>query len=219
MVKSEVQRRNIGRIVHFTKVENLPSILSNGLLSRDSLGSKNIQYQCNDEVRADYQTDASCMSICFPNYKMFYTYKTNEKDQKWAVLSFQPRLLWEKECAFCYQNAASSEISSISINNRKQPSAFLEMFSDFDQFPDRSKLGVPLNYPTNPQAEVLVFGDIDISYLQAVNFFDYATYSKYVTIKPDSVIFNINTEVFYGRSDYKHWQETNTPFSMEDLFK
>ena len=68
--------RNIETLVHFTRVENLSSILQNGLLSRKALEileeTRGQQFLFNDRKRKDGHKDAICLSISFPNYQMFY---------------------------------------------------------------------------------------------------------------------------------------------------
>jgi hypothetical protein len=64
--------RDIETLVHFTRVENLSSILQNGLLSRKALETSGQQFLFNDPDRIDGHKEAICLSISFPNYKMFY---------------------------------------------------------------------------------------------------------------------------------------------------
>jgi hypothetical protein len=207
MLQKEVSRRNIRRVVHFTKVQNLPSIFRYGLMPKDFLEEAGVPYSHNDETRADGHTDASCLSICTPNYKIFHTYRAKDDSQKWAVLSFKTDILWEKMCAFSYRNTDSSEISMIPIEDRIEPEAFLGMFNEYEQYPNRSILGIPLNYPTNPQAEILVFDEIELSYLQAVYFSDIDTKNKYRPIGPNKIIYDVDNDYFDSRLDHKHWIE------------
>lgn len=220
MIKAEVQKREIKHVLHFTKIENLSSILDRGILPRANLNSCSIPFHFNDEIRVDYCEDASCHSISFPNYKMFYSYRMNDPKQEWIVLSLSPRLLWEKDCAFCYSNAASSEISSIPIAERKKPESFLKMFEDFEEYPKRSELKIKDCCPTNPQAEVLVFDVIEQAYLQGIFFQKEATMvaCQNNIERMKKVPCRHGGSVFSYRSDYEFWRASRSANPFDDLF-
>ena len=79
-IKNFLQERDIDELIHFTCVDNLESILSNGLLSLEDLYYNQIHYYYNDENRLEHKDNAICLSISFPNYKMFYKYRMKLKD-------------------------------------------------------------------------------------------------------------------------------------------
>ena len=90
-IKNICQQREIARLVHFTRLANLGSILEKGLLSKRDLNSMVEQglmglIQFNDEQRLDKQPGAVCMSISFPNYQTFYRYKQRIKEP-WVILT------------------------------------------------------------------------------------------------------------------------------------
>ena len=66
-------KNQIDTLYHFTRVENLANIINYGLVPRNIIESNNIDSHFNDEWRYDNCTDANCLSIEFPNYKMFHT--------------------------------------------------------------------------------------------------------------------------------------------------
>ena len=201
-IKMEVQRLKIKNLLHFTKIENLPNILQRGLFPRADLDAQGISYKYNDEKRLDFCGNASCLSISFPNYKMFFKYRNIDKNQKWIVISLSPNLLWEKECAFCYSNAADSEITAIPLEDRKNPEAFLEMFRDFQHYPKRSVLNLKDHYPTNPQAEVLVFDLIEPNYFQCCFFNDQYLMRSY----QNNIFYKYEENMFSPRVDYGYWK-------------
>ena len=209
MIQSEVLKRDIKHVFHFTKIENLLNILNHGLISKDYLITNKIHYNYNDELRLDGCTNATCHSISFPSYRMFYKYRKNTEKQEWIVLSLSPKILWEKDCAFCYTNAASSEIKCIPLSNRKGPEAFIKLFQDFDQYPTkRSVLKIDNSLPTNPQAEVLVFEPIGIEYFQGILFDTFSAMNRY---KKDPTIENkipcvLCKNAFGPRKDYYYWK-------------
>ena len=107
--------RGIETLVHFTRFENLESILNKGLMSRKELEKWDSENQpvFNDSQRLDQCPDSISLSISFPNYKMFFPYR-QKNTAKWAVILLKPDILWEMDCAFCMDNAASSLIRYIS---------------------------------------------------------------------------------------------------------
>lgn len=200
-----VKEKGIEHLVHFTNFVNLKSILENGLVSVDYQKKHNISAHINDPQRLDGHTDAVSLSISFPNYKMFYKVRKDNEGEKWAVLLLEPSIIWEKECAFNKHNAASNESRKLDLEDRKSIEAFLAMFSD-DEL--RSKLGLPDNYTTDPQAEILVFDKIEPEYIKAIvveNEIDKKILQLSYRI-PDNLIV-VNREFFYPRFDWEFWQE------------
>ena len=100
-IKEFIQERGIVSLYHFTLIDNLDSILKYGLLSRDKLDENGIMYEYNDQQRLEERADAICVSISFPNYKMFYKCRSERKDKKWCVIELNPRVLYQKKCLFC----------------------------------------------------------------------------------------------------------------------
>ena len=163
------QRYGISSLMHFTRLENLSSIMKNGVLSRIELSRRNIPTLINDTERFDRQLDATCLSISFPNYQMFYRYRSNSS-HIWVVLQIDIHVLLS-DCAFCLTNAASNIVRHIPIEQRKQPEALDRLFEDYmdrNVAILREDLDIPRNYPTNPQAEILAFTPIPQDLIQAV---------------------------------------------------
>lgn len=171
--------RRITRLVHFSRVQNLSSILEKGLLSRDVLETwpREQQPPYNDSYRFDKQEGAVSLSISFPNYRMFYKYSMNDRSD-WVILLLDATLLWELDCAFCRENAASSRVTSVPLADRKQPEALMSMFADYYEV-RRHGLQLPDDYPTHPQAEVLVFDPIPPRYINEIHFYSQEVYRRW----------------------------------------
>ena len=181
---SEIQQiceeRDIHFLCHFTRAENLDSILQQGLLGRSALEESGQDFLFNDPDRVDGQENAVCLSVSFPNYLMFYKIRDRSRgegvsDSQWAVLLLEPSVLWKFECAFCQENAAAGVILNIPLEDLKTPEAFENMFiGDYTDNSGRrilrDSLKIPENYPTHPQAEVLVFDPIPTQYIKAICF-------------------------------------------------
>jgi hypothetical protein len=203
-MQNEVQRRKINYLWHFTRIENLESILMNGLIPRANLERGQTQITYNDQYRFDGQKNANCLSIGHPNYKMFYSLRCQEPQQDWVVLAINPEVLWTKDCAFCHENAASNNVTCIPIQNRKGIQSFRKLFDEVPGKPSRSSLKLPDNCPTNPQAEILVFGVIE-----PIHIVGSITPTK--AIETDLKVKYPDFEFLYHRAhygarlDYEHW--------------
>lgn len=204
-MRTAVENRGIQYLVHFTRIENLGCILQNGLISVDSLDNCKIDYHPNDEYRLDNCCNATCLSIQFPNYKMFYKYRCENPDSNWVVLYIQKDVLWEKDCGFCVENAASSNVTSIPLDRRKGVDAFNVLYNDYPGKPSRESLGISSALPTHPQAEVLVFDIIEPKYIQGVAFNNLEDINKYSYLVPSNMPKKVVEELFSYRNDYKHW--------------
>lgn len=203
-MQNEVKNRKIDYLWHFTKIENLDSILKNGLTPRATLEATNANVDYNDQHRLDGQKGANCLSLGHPNYKMFYSLRCQDQNQDWIVLAIKPEILWIKDCAFCHENAASTNVTSIPIQQRKGLQAFQAMFAAAAGKPDRSTIKLSDDYPTNPQAEILAFGVIEPQYIVGA-----ITRTK--AIETELKAHYPNFEFLYHRAyydarlDYEHW--------------
>lgn len=74
----------VKHLVHFTRESNLESILNRGMVTRDRLNSEGFD-GFNDNVRADH-TNAVCVSIGFPNYKMWWAIRQGTPNVDWVLL-------------------------------------------------------------------------------------------------------------------------------------
>lgn len=205
-MESILQARNIDRLYHFTQASNLKSILEYGIMPKDDLDFFDIACCCNDDYRFDGCTNAVCTSLEFPNYRMFYSLRKLHPDVDWAVIMLDARILYELPCAFCWTNASDSIVSAIPIQERMGRIAFEKLFSDCPGYPQRDQLHIPDFYPTNPQAEVLVFDTIPVEYINYIYFEDKATHNKYINIISQTTDSTWNPSLFAPRRDWKFWQ-------------
>lgn len=203
-MKDAVKEKEIEYIWHFTRLSNIDSILRHGLISRHDLENLGMQSDFNDEYRLDCQRNAICCSLGHPNYKMFYSLRQNDPNVRWVVLGIQPSVLWEKDCAFCVSNAASNEVTCIPIEFRKGLAAFNRLFEEIDGKPTRAELGISDFCPTNPQAEILVFGRVEPEYIIGAITQDKATEIELKTKYPRWE-FLYHRALFSARKDYQNW--------------
>lgn len=201
-----LEQRQVDRLYHFTQAVNLLNIFTYGLLPRKNLEEENIYSSFNDDYRYDDCLDAVCMSIEFPNYRMFYKLRQDDPDVDWAVLRLDAQILCDFQCAYCWTNAGDATMYNIPLKERIGKKAFLELYEDRPNYPKREELRIKDWYPTNPQAEVLVFGTIPITYIQNVYFQDKQILTRYKDDVPDSIDIGVNPTVFLPREDWKFWQ-------------
>ncbi|AOF83933.1 hypothetical protein BSY239_851 [Hydrogenophaga sp. RAC07] len=195
--------RGIKNLLHFTRESNLNSILQRGLVTRDVLAKEGYS-SFNDNVRADY-TNAVCLSIGFPNYKMWHGIKQDNVGVDWVIVAVSPSALWTLNCAYCTANAALSSVASIPLMQRQSLSAFQEMYADIPG-KERVKLGIADSFPTNPQAEVLMLQGVPKNYIFGVIASTAAQEDRLRGQYPNLKIF-MKPGYFSYRSDWSYWKK------------
>ena len=215
-------QRGIDKLVHFTKLINLAPILREGLLPRVELETRATDSAFyNDPLRLDQCKNAVCLSVSHPNYKTFWQFRGNRK-YKWAVIALDPTILWELDCAFCVENAASRNIRNIPLYERKQANSLARLFEDYQSdymTVGRNTLNIPDNYPTHPQAEVLAFGRIVPQYIRAI-YLDpgCARVDRRIldAAQDAGVALAYDEYYFRSRADYRHWQRRDSARQYND---
>jgi hypothetical protein len=205
-LKAAIEEFGIKYLIHFTQAKNLENIFRHGLLSVDELVKKEISYEYNDAHRFDNCKDAICLSIQFPNYRMFYKYRDQNRDIDWVVLGLKKSVLWKKPCAFCTENAASSNISATKVQERMGVNTLRQLYDEYPNKPSRKSLGIANAFPTNPQAEVLVFDKIEVDYIRGVAFESPFTKKKYNHLIPSNVKAKVISRFYKYRCDYEYWR-------------
>jgi hypothetical protein len=187
-------------LLHFTRAENLPSIMRHGLLPVASARHRGIAPIINDTLRLDGHLNATSVSIGHPNYKMFWKYRIANETVDWAVIGIKEDILWQKSCGFCKHNAADSRISLQVIENLQNKKAFEGMFNEIDGVKTREEQKLKRYDPTDVQAEVLVFENIEESSFLGVAFNKESAKKKYESvIRNKQIIFGSNNSYFSSR--------------------
>ena len=202
-IEEFVVERGVKSLFHFTRLNNLTSILGNGLLTKEACLQVGINPAVNDLYRYD-GTGAISATISYPNYKMFYRLRCENPDVEWVVLKLKCSLLWRTRCAFSDTNAGDSSAYSIPIASRQGVVALHSMFDDYGAI-KRTSLNIPDHYTTNPQAEVLLLDGATVEDITGVYFQKLATFQQYKTQYPGRP-FHYDGGFFNGRSDYARWK-------------
>ena len=171
--------------------------------------------------RLDRHKEAICLSISFPNYPLFSKFSWSDDEGQpdysgWVVLLLDAKVLWELDCAFCQENAASNAVRHIPLEERKKPDALKGMFVDVcrdtkgDVY-ERQSMQIPIHYPTHPQAEVLVFNQIQSNYIKEVHFYDKTVLKQWRDnnpwINPERLLHN--QRYFQNKQNQVVWQDDN----------
>lgn len=205
-IEDFVNERGIKNLVHFTRVENLSSILNNGLIPVSYLSQKRMDYINNDDLRLDDCEDANCISIQYPNYQMFYKYRNQNRGTDWVILGIKKEVLWKKDCVFCVENAASGRMLSTSLDERRGVEALKRLYDEYPGKPLRTELKLRNDFPTHPQAEVLVFDIIEPELIWGVAFKSQEKLQQYCSLIPPTVKSSVETWLYSYRHDYEHWR-------------
>ena len=169
-IAAVVEARNIEHVLHFTLLENLPGILSNGLLSRSILRDANYDVFASDADRLDGEDDAISVSISCFYPKMFDAKRYRSGSAPWVIFALDPSLLWKYHCLF-YRNGASTNTTKYERGKRYGGFALERLFDDCSMFMDplgtgfREGHSLPSGWPTFPDAEVQVMNSIHPDYL------------------------------------------------------
>ncbi len=158
-IKNEIRRRGIKALIHFSPIENLDSIVTHGLLSREELKKRNISTLCTDDQRLDGFLDHISLSITRSNYRMIWNKIYGNIINKGIEIFFiDPAILYEHPEKVIYSNCNAS--SKYAIGRMKYGyQGLLSMFeSSFDHVNSS-------NIPTDVQAEVLFEKHIDKKYI------------------------------------------------------
>ena len=208
-----VEERDVQYLMHFTPVENIQSILDNGIIPRYYLMRDRKNVVVTDEERWDNRPDCTSFSISFPNYRMMFK---KQNDFKFALLLVDPAVLLDLSIDQIYylpDNAA--RMSKYGIDNYKGLDALKGLFSTPVKTnigtKTREELDIPDCFPSNPQAEVFIGGTVKPKYIKAV-VVDDPSYAKALRNKLrlppdwDESMVGHSISYFKQRVDYKYWQ-------------
>lgn len=219
-IEKLLKRRKIRNLIHFTRLENLESILDKGLVPIDEHLKRGIKAVCNDAERLDLKPNCTSLSVEFPNYKLFYKFRKSSEKTRWVVIQVDPKVLLgkDREKYFCFTNAARVLPPVIDDRSLSWVSSFEKMFSN------RIIGGDPIkdSYPTDPQAEILISGIIEPSFFKGIFFYsedDLVWFTEnYNEVKLKQVPYSVSQEYFKPRSDYVFWQKGDSLWQDVNAF-
>jgi len=180
-----IVQRGISQLVHFTPLNNLFSIIElQALIARDRVlqiaKERKDQFlldyvSFNDSMRLDARTNFINLSIEHPNISLFKRFRERYNDcNVWCVLLLTPNCLALPGALFCVGNAASTRVRACGTGATIEH--LLALFADNviagNQFGQRTlnRHGLAACYTTDPQAEVLIPGEISLSFVKGIAF-------------------------------------------------
>ncbi|PIE46030.1 MAG: hypothetical protein CSA45_00910 [Gammaproteobacteria bacterium] len=174
-IKKIVEDKDIQWLCHFTPRSNLENIKKFGLLPRNQLGKySDITATLTDITRYDGHLDTICLSISKPNKWMFE--KKQREGFDLCLLLINPKILYEKRCAFYPHNAATKCYKNIPIEQFIGAAALETLFDNPITYQKSGFLPTELfrnqniakAETTSEQAEVQCYGQIDFENIQYI---------------------------------------------------
>jgi hypothetical protein len=179
-IRSHVLLKSIGPIIHYTPIQNLPSIAESGIVSISESKVKSLNVVMNDSQRLDNLRDWISTSIMHPNYPYLHSLRTREPHKQFAILELDPKLLWTHDWVAFPTNAAAKESQSLLLNDPNRLLGMNGLISLFKEGISRDRLNprkisrstynLGDNETTDPQAEVMFHREIPISSIKKIHF-------------------------------------------------
>ncbi len=199
-IRGFMTERGVTRIVHFTSFPGLVGILSLGkVLSRKAMElyrsqnpNSNLCYffGCNDSGRWDMKLDYINMSIEHINAKLLWKFQMDDSGTErnpWCILEFAPLCLEMEGVLFSISNAASNFVRKYGVCGgvfglqrmfyQSLCQSFALSESDLapltDKYPSlalKRSTTIPMHYPTDEQAEVLIPNELPLEFLRGIVF-------------------------------------------------
>lgn len=212
-IYDEIIHRKIRYLVHFTSVNNLKSILENGIVPRGYIE----EAVCNDDLRLD-NTNYTCMSIEFPNHFLLSKFEQQYLNRDFCILKLDFRDMLEDNITFFYvpTNAATSGYRDRLKNAPKSFStykAFKLLFEEQYQdskgrfTTDRNQPNMQSFLPTNVQSEVLTPDVIDLKYIETIIFDDSQVMRKYENMINDEGLTSEEDSRFFFYREKMTWKQ------------
>jgi hypothetical protein len=180
-IATYISQRQINSVLHFSHASNLKSIIQHGILGRNSLAEKGIDFFRTDEKRLDLLPDAISLSVTRPNLLMLSSKSMSLRTDEWVVFDISPNILTTHDFAAFPSNAAATEITSAL---KIDPLKFCGLRGLEQLFVDgksstrastvtgtkilREPLGIPTNVTTDSQAELMILNEIDASHINRI---------------------------------------------------
>lgn len=217
-LRAFLKERRIETLIHFTRLENLASILTYGLYSRAAIENDTRigRVRWNEpELPVDWRGMIS-FNVSYPNYRLFYQVQA-QRGFEWVVLVYDAAILLQLpfySFTFPAANLIRTPIFQSDIAPTLQSfAAFEGLFLDTETV-RRRLLQIPDSYPTHPHSEVLIPESIPNSFLKEVHFYNeykfeqWAIQNQALASIVDKNIWQVGLMYFSPRMDYANWRTT-----------
>lgn len=170
-----VLEQGVQELVHFTRVKNLSSILTHGLVPRALHAEHGISAVYTDPEPSSDHLEAVSLSVTCFNWPLFEEIDRRRPRASWVVLAIEPEVLKGAECEF----KSGSQLSRQSLAGNgpaSSPDDFRIMFDDVAVWPHyrgssfRGDCKLQPCMTTDPQAEILFRGRVRPQHIRALWF-------------------------------------------------
>lgn len=200
---------HVNSLIHFTQLENLPSIMEKGICPRSILGK---DARTTDDLRLDEHEDATSFSVSFPNYRMFYSKRNEHPELTFIVLVIDIDVLLgieRKNVAYYSHNAASSSERNVEYFSKTLIDSIVDMFSD-NKDKVREKYDLPTCFTTDPQAEIQIKDIVPSEFIREIHVEDETAEQKIKNLGIKTLPqIKICRDFFWGRKDREYWRGNN----------
>ncbi len=215
-VREIIRKNKISFLTHFTRIENLKSILKFGLLPSSILkGNRAFSSVFFPDLPLPSPWDSLVsLNISFPDYKLFAKLQ-NHQPSEWVILLIDPKVMADFSCYFFPDRALNiiktSSVPGQILNEFLSSKSLKNLFSDLPET-KRKDLDIPQYYPTNPCSEVLCFFPIAPSYITQIYFCSEYKFNQWVltntefALSQDKNKWACGLQFFSPRSDYPYWK-------------
>ena len=216
-----LKKRNVKYLVHFTQIDNLLSILNNGIIPKLYLERNDINYKINDSNRYDEMEFGSCFTFSFPNYRMLYKIRKECDNRKYVILLINISVISSikyNHIAFFPTNVANSKYKD-RFHEFHGINAVKSMFSDNQYENNKIPRFVSQSYYTSdPQAEIVISDVIGKSWIDKIiceNDFEKRAVKK--ILKQSGNVNSIpvveDKSLYAPRCDYEHWKKKESRYN------
>ena len=215
-IRQFIKKNKLSCLTHFTRAENLKSILQTGILPASILSSNKTfsSVQRNSVTLPPEWSGLVSMNLSFPDYKLFNQLQKYEPSD-WVILLIDLRVLMNFPCYF-FPSRAVNFIEQASapgqfLGEYQSASDLKALFTDMEDV-KRKDLDIPPFYPTDPTSEVLSFFPIAPSDITQVYFPNDYKFNQWVlhntefAMTQDRNRWTVGLEYFSPRSDYPFWK-------------
>lgn len=202
-----IVNRQITRLIHFTPVENVSSIIKHGIIPRceaEKLGAK-----CMDSIRLDNHKDTVSLSISEPNFRLLYKRESqlamDDPLKGIAILEIDPCVLLNiapEEVSFCSNNAATKRDGDVSwhTGDSSLSAMFDNKVVDSDGFTIERQLNdLSPCHTTDPQAEILFKGSIPVKYIKRIELRSVSAIDCNEDLKANNITIDICSTDFWPK--------------------
>ena len=215
-IKQFIKAIKLNCLTHFTRTDNLKSILQSGILPARILENNKtfVSVQRNAAPLPPEWSGFVSLNLSFPDYKLFSDFN-NHVHSDWVILLVDPKVLSDFPCYFFPERAIniinSAPLPHTCMSENQGFPDLKKLFKDRDDV-KRKDLDIPSFYPTDPTSEVLSGFPIAPSYITQIYFHSDYKFNQWVlhntefAMTQDRARWAVGLEYFSPRSDYPFWK-------------